>query len=103
MEPDHPRRHPTRIADLSPTPVAEAGAGSDDTLLTACLDGLMRYLLTGCRLHAERAMLLLERAEADGVGDETLQMLCRHMSERLRDGGRLGHDATLAGRGAAHV
>lgn len=81
---------------------AALGVASHNRLLTACLDGLMRYLLTGCRLHAERAALLLERAEADGIGDASLQGLCGSMSERLRDGGRLGHEAPFAGRGATH-
>jgi hypothetical protein len=43
----------------------------------------MRYLLTGCRQHAERALLLLERAQAQEGIDASFQDLCRCMGERL--------------------
>jgi hypothetical protein len=90
-------------AQVSAGDLAPAAASRENPLLTACLDGLMRYLLTGCRLHAQRTALLLERAEAEGLGDEALQLLCRRMSERLREGGRLAQEGEVVEKGVAHV
>jgi hypothetical protein len=64
------------------------------SLLSACLDNLMRYLLTGCRQHAERALLLLERAQALEGTDASFQDLCQRMGERLRAS---GFDSAAAG------
>ena len=43
----------------------------------------MRYQHTSCRQHAERALLLLERAQAQKDMDASFQDLCRCMGERL--------------------
>lgn len=103
MELDQANRHTTCNGDLDPAAYADVGAGADSPLLAACLDGLMRYLLTGCRLHAERARLLLERAEDDGLGDAAQQMLFRQMSEHLRQGDLPGQVIGTERRGTAHV
>lgn len=103
MELDQANRHPTRKSDLYRAVSASAGDEAVGSLLIACLEGLRRYLLNGCRLYAERASLLLARAEADGLGDGALQTLCGQMSERPQRGGLPGHDADATARGAAHV
>lgn len=95
-------------AEYPSTPLSEAVLGHDASrpdgrLLTACLDNLMRYLLTGCRQHALRTALLLELAESQCIGDCELQTLCRRMSERLRAGDLLGSDAVPAVRTPDHV
>jgi hypothetical protein len=64
-------------------PLADRPEVTQASLLAACLDNLMRDLLTGCRQHAERALLLLERAQAQEGMDASFQDLCRCMGERL--------------------
>lgn len=72
-------------------------------LLAACLDSLVRFLLTGCRLHAQRTALLLERVEVEEVGDSELQALCLQASALLRAIDRSGNQAVCGRRALDHV
>jgi hypothetical protein len=82
------------LAPSGAVPLADRLEYAQASLLAACLDNLMRYLLTGCRQHAERALLLLERAQAQEDMDASFQDLCRCMGERLR---ACGFDPMAAG------
>ncbi len=98
MEVDQANRHPP-CGDL----YRAASAEPDGMPQAACLDDRMRSLLTASRLHAKHARLLLERAEADGFGDEAQQMRFQRMSEHLRQGDLSGLATRLEGRGVTYV